>query len=276
MPEEDKLKDQLYLHCGGARANYNDVAQIPTPKPKNRHYPIPHTTLIDGTKLALENAGCDISKEIYGLNHEGGDLFALFEIEHEIPNGTFNQVVGLRNSHIQNFAAGLCAGGRVFVCDNLMFSAEIKVSRKHTRFIMRDLQGLLSKAMAKLADKWIDQQIRYDAYHDRVMTDKEVHDLVIKASVDYNCLPNAAIKHVVNEWRNPSHDEFKDRNAWSLFNCFTHVAKRAPSQIVNRTMTMHNVFDGFCQKQLDARLRQTQLALDIDTAVDDAITVIDD
>ena len=274
MPEAEKLDKQLYLHCGGTRANYNDVASITTPEPVNRHYPIPHTTLIDGTKLALENAGCDISTELYGLNHDGGDLFALFEIEHPNPNGTFNQVVGLRNSHIQHFSAGLCAGGRVFVCDNLMFSAEIKVSRKHTRFIMRDLQGLLSQSMPKLADKWIDQQIRYDAYHDRIMTDEEVHDLVIKASLDYHCLPNSSIKHVINEWREPSFDEFTERNAWSLFNCFTHVAKRAPSQIVNRTLTLHNLFDGVCQEQLAEYEKQTELQLD--TAVDKAITTLDD
>jgi hypothetical protein len=29
----------------------------------------------------------------------------------------------------------------VFVCDNLAFSGEIKIARKHTRFIVRDLPG---------------------------------------------------------------------------------------------------------------------------------------
>ena len=251
---------KLYLHCGGHEVAYEDVKHVVTPAPKNRHYPIAHTDLIDGTRTALANADCTITKETFGLNHEGNDLFALFEIEHEDTNGTYGQVVGLRNSHIQHFAAGMCAGSKVFVCDNLAFSAEIKVSRKHTRFISRDLQGLLSRAVVKLADKWTDQQIRYDAYHDRELTEKEVHDLVIRAAVDYNALPNAQIQHVVNEWREPTHAAFEPRTAWSLFNCFTEVAKRAPSQIVNRTVTLHNVFDGICQAELLDRKRQMEFA----------------
>lgn len=255
------MNNNLYLHCGGEEATYEEVEAVHTPSPVNRHYPIDHTLLIDETKVALDNAGCTITNEIYGLNHEGGDLFGLFEIEHEDTNGNYAQVVGLRNSHIQHFAAALCAGSKVFVCDNLAFSAEIKVSRKHTKYITRDLQGLLSRAVVKLSDKWIDQQIRYDAYYDRTLTDQEAHDLIVRASVDYKALPNAQIQHVVNEWREPQHDEFEERNAWSLFNAFTAVAKRAPSQLVDRTLTLHNVFDGACQQQLQEKQRQMELKL---------------
>ena len=41
-------------------------------------------------------------------------------------------VVGVRNSHDKSFPAGLVIGASIFVCDNLSFSGEVKLARKHT------------------------------------------------------------------------------------------------------------------------------------------------
>jgi len=51
-------------------------------------------------------------------------------------------IVGLRNSHDKTYPAGLVAGSKVFVCDNLCFSGEVRLSRKHTRHAVRDLKHL--------------------------------------------------------------------------------------------------------------------------------------
>ena len=40
--------------------------------------------------------------------------------------------VGFRNSHDKSMVAGICAGARVFVCDNLAFSGDFSEKRKHT------------------------------------------------------------------------------------------------------------------------------------------------
>jgi hypothetical protein len=57
--------------------------------------------------------------------------------------------VGIRNSHDKTFPAGLVAGTKVFCCDNLAFSGEVQISRKHTRFAERDLTHLTARAVGQ-------------------------------------------------------------------------------------------------------------------------------
>jgi len=63
-------------------------------------------------------------------------------------------VLGIRNSHDKTFPASLVDGALVFVCDNLSFSGEIRVTRKHTRFIRRDLVTLVQGPIGKLMTAW--------------------------------------------------------------------------------------------------------------------------
>jgi len=53
----------------------------------------------------------------------------------------FALVVGLRNSHDKSFPAGLVIGASVLVCDNLSFSGEVRLARKHTYPIIATLRG---------------------------------------------------------------------------------------------------------------------------------------
>jgi len=59
------------------------------------------------------------------------------------------------------YPAGLVAGIRVCVCDNLAFFGEVKISRKHTRFAERDLRHLTARAVGQLGDKFrgLDQRV---------------------------------------------------------------------------------------------------------------------
>lgn len=55
-------------------------------------------------------------------------------------------MVGLRNSHDKRFLVGISFGSRVFVCDNLAFTGDHVVKRKHTANLKRDLPGLVHRA----------------------------------------------------------------------------------------------------------------------------------
>ena len=50
---------------------------------------------------------------------------------------------------------------------------------------------------------------------------------------------------VVQEWREPSHSEFRPRNLWSLFNAFTEVYKtQSPMLTLARSEALHGLCDG--------------------------------
>ena len=100
--------------------------------------------------------------------------------------------------------------------------------------------------MGKLHDLKVKQDARFAAYKGRELSDMEAHDLLVRAMLA-RVIGGEAVPHVVKEWREPQHEEFKPRNVWSLFNGFTEVLKGVnPSSVVKRTITLHGLLDAHC------------------------------
>jgi hypothetical protein len=87
----------------------------------------------------------------------------------------------------------------------------------------------------------IDQRIA--TYKNRRVTDLQAHDLIIKA-VDADAITNSQIPEVIDQWREPNHECFKQRNAWSLFNAFTEATKKVnPHTQIRRGEALQRLFD---------------------------------
>jgi hypothetical protein len=110
------------------------------------------------------------------------------------------------------------------VCDNLAFSSEIVFGRKHTKNILEDLPVLVETAIGKLGERWTDQNTRFDAYRNTSLTNKEAMVLLVEAA-DVEVFPWTRGWDILQEWKNPKHPEFKDRNVWSFFNAVTENLK---------------------------------------------------
>jgi len=133
-------------------------------------------------------------------------------------------VVGVRNSTDKSMPIGFAAGERVFVCDNLAFSSEVVIARKHTRFGEHRFNEALSKAVLGLkqyesvAAERINRLRHYD------LSEDAANSYLLQAAehgvVGWRLLPK-----VIEEYRRPRHEEFQPRTAWSLFNSFTEVLK---------------------------------------------------
>ncbi len=243
------MSGTLCLHSGAKIVDLEALQAVDTPEPTATWTPIPHHALVDSVRGALTASGAEIVKEEHALYQKGARYFGLLHLSNQQGenNDGGNTVVGIRNSHDKTFPAGLSLGNRVFVCDNLSFSGDVTVARKHTRFIGRDLDRLIYAAVGKLADLKVKQVVRFTAYKDRMINDPEAHDLIIRAMLA-RVISGEAVAKVVSEWREPEHEEFKTRNVWSLFNGFTEVLKGInPIAAVKRTMTLHGLLDAQCQ-----------------------------
>jgi hypothetical protein len=237
----------LCLHAGANRVERAAIEATLTPPATRTWSPIPHEALIDRVRGSLVRSGLAVTAEAHALSHEGQRYFGLLAVENGHNAADYGLVVGLRNSHDQKFPAGLVVGSQVFVCDNLAFSGEISISRKHTTNIMRDLPGLIECAVGQIADARHHQDNRILAYKGRNLTDPQVHDLLIQ-SVDCRVLPNARVPDVLAEWRKPRHEEFKPRTAWSLFNSYTEVLKGSGGLFdrPRATQALHGLLDVAC------------------------------
>ncbi len=238
---------KLCLHAGGQEVSFAELLAVHTPAPTETWFPIAHDDLVTRVKAGLGNANLEIVGETHALAKDGNRYFGLFQIAMAgMALEDYSLILGVRNSHDKTFPTGLVAGSQVFVCDNLAFSGEVNVMRKHTVNLFRDLPGKVSQAIGMLADLWVSQENRYQAYKGTNLNDaRDVHDLLIRA-LDNNAATVTQLKHVLAEWRTPSHEEFAPRTVWSLFNSFTEVAKGNLEALPARTMALHGLLDGYC------------------------------
>ena len=242
-PVPARRSPKLCLHCGGNEVTRAEVQCTETPRATDTWQPIPHIELIERVEESLTLNHLQIGSMAHSLSHEGLRYFGLIEVRsRELREQDYAYVLGIRNSHDKTFPAGLVAGASVFVCDNLSFSGEIRVTRKHTRFIRRDLVTLVQGSIGKLMTAWQHQDQRIERYKEHDLTDEQVHDIVIR-SVDVGVLPNRKLPDLLKEWREPSHEEFSGRDAWSLFNSYTEVLKGNLAELPRRTERLHGLLD---------------------------------
>lgn len=243
--ERPATRNPMLLHCGAELVDRAAIHEIPTPAGTDTWYPLSHGGLIHEVENQLTSAGFVLSGESHALSHGGARYFGLFEVDTPGRDGRgYTWTVGIRNSHDKSIPAGLVAGTKVLVCDNLSFCGQVRISRKHTRFAARDLRHLTSRAVGQLGGHFCQMDERVEAYRARRVTDPQAHDLVVKA-VDCRAITPTQVPDMLRGWREPQHDDFRPRNAWSLFNAATEVMKGInPHTVVNRSQALHGLFDG--------------------------------
>jgi hypothetical protein len=259
----------LYLHCGSTPTELSNIATAFTPQPTETHYPISHQDFLNTVEDGLSKSGLTVDKRSYGLSHDDNRMFSLYELSRDNgENGTFKNVLGIRNAHDKAFSAGLVCGSKVFVCDNLAFSGEIKMNRKHTANIMRDLPDLVYAMISDVVAGWLSQECRYEGYQETSLNQSKT-DEIMGAALRNKSIPASKHDQVLKEWNEPKHEEFEPRNAWSMFNAFTEVMKTAPRQLPKRTITLHRVFDEFCEDAITSRMESRGVAKQSDFNIDD-------
>jgi hypothetical protein len=234
----------LVLHAGAEQATMEQVAAVITPGATETWQPISHTDLIEQTVTRFAGLGWQVAAEQHGLWRGGARYFGVFDLKGNGLDGQdYTLSVGLANSHDRSLAAKIAVGSRVFVCDNLAFSGEVQVSRKHTTHLFRALPQVIASAVAKVASLKESQDRRISAYRETEINDVMVHDVLVRA-LDRNIIPARELPRVRDEWRKARHPEFEARNLWSAFNAFTQVMKgTSPVELPARTMRLHELCD---------------------------------
>ena len=238
----------LMLHCGARHVDRAQIAVAPTPAATPTWVPVPHQRLLEQVESTLVGDGFQIASQAHALWQGGLRYFGLLEVTNGHAHEDYALVIGLRNSHDKSFPAAIALGNSVFICDNLAFSAEVTIARRHTRFIERDLPRVVHTAVGRLSDLRGKQDERIRSYKETELTDPMAHDLVIRA-VDANVLPVTQLPSVLTQWRTPGHEEFSasGKTAWRLFNAFSETWKgRNLAALPRRSQALHGLLDSAC------------------------------
>jgi len=240
------MSSKLYLHCGGFSVDREIVECVATPERTDSFVPIPHKEAIELVTSSLRDHGYGIASEAHALAAEGQRYFGLLELAggDGAAANDHSLIVGLRNSHDHSFCLGLSLGSRVFVCDNLAFSGEVRVARKHTAQIARDLPRLVSGAVGLLGDLRRTQESRFARYKEVEIANATANDLLVR-TIEAGVLPVTKLRLAIQEWKAPRHEEFRSAGPtlWRLYNAITEAIKGRVEPLRLATPAIHGLFD---------------------------------
>lgn len=231
----------LIAHRGGWEASPADLASVPVPDDTDTWKAVPYPRLIEEVKLHIPRFGLTVEDERYALAREGNQMFGVLTCR----NGhvaDWGLAIGLRSSYDRSLAVDLVAGHRVFVCDNLAFSGETNVSRKHTVNVFRDLPDLIYRMLSDVSAMKAKLSDEIDVMKGTRLTKGQAHDIMVRA-VRGNALPASRLPKVIAGYDELDNSDFDPETAWSLFNAFTAViGQQSPWQQMDNTLRLTAVF----------------------------------
>jgi hypothetical protein len=188
-----------------------------------------------GKVNVLSNLGED--REIYGEVVDRVDCSSCNGTGWEEPE--MGVSIGIRNSYDKSMSIGVALGGRVFVCDNLCISGEIKIVRKHTPSVWEAIENMAIATLYRHAPAWEAMQGDMKAMQRQAITHHHGHEL-LGVMIGQGVLSPRQIPMAYKEWDKPSMPAFEPRNVWSLYNSCNQALKTSPvDQILERHRLLH-------------------------------------
>ncbi len=216
----------LVVHRGGWEVTKADLAAVPVPEPTESYHPVPYGRFIEEVELHIPRFNLTVQSSAFALAREGGQMFGVLTCVNGKPAADYALAIGVRNSYDRSLAVGLTLGSRVFCCDNLAFSGEVTLHRKHTVNVFRDLPDLIYRMLYQVSSMRERTDGEIATMKVRELVPAAAHHLMVEA-IRANVLPASRLPKVIEAWEEPKHEEFAPRTAWSLFNAFTEVQKAA-------------------------------------------------
>ena len=232
----------LVVHHGGWEATKADLAAVPVPDPTESYHPVPYGRFVEEIELHMPRFGLTVQSSAFALAREGGQMFGVLTCVNGKPAGDYALALGVRNSYDHSLAVGLTLGSRVLCCDNLAFSGEVTMHRKHTVNVFRDLPDLIYRMLSQVSSMRERTDGEIAAMKVRELPPAHAHHLMVEA-IRANVLPASRLPKVLEAWEEPTHEEFGPRTAWSLFNAFTETQKSAsPRAQIEGSLRLSSLF----------------------------------
>ena len=217
----------LVCHRGAREVTREQLSAVACPPAEGRWRPVPHIEVLSHAEQSLTDAGYGIEGESLALSKDDARFFGTLTLRTPLSDGV-NLAVGLRSSIDKSISLQWCCGSRVFVCDNLAFSAEKVIARKHTTFGIDRYHEAISKVVSELNDYSEFEAFRIREMQRREVSDEQAESVLLRA-FEVGIIGPHALPIAIEEWRKPSFPPFAEaKNAWRLYNALTFaLGKRA-------------------------------------------------
>ena len=167
--------------AGAKEIDRETLSRVEPPPRTDTWFPVRHSLVLDLVGGMLEQSGFRIKAERLGLSKDEHRFFGTLDLETPLVEGVSALSVGIRNSTDQTFPLGFCAGSRTFICDNLAFSADLIVKRKHTANGERRFREAIGLAVQSLDQFRLTETRRIEFMRQTVLPPYEAEAQMITA-----------------------------------------------------------------------------------------------
>jgi hypothetical protein len=224
----------------GKYVGRDEIARIDTPSSTVSWKPVPHIDVIEAVTKVIKAHDWEIEGEKFGLAREGQKMFGVMEISRS-SSPEWHRCIGIRNSHDKSFAVGLSAGIVVCVCTNMAFGGTTVIKRRHTSGI--ELSQLIDRAVASLEDDFLTTETVCEDLKDVYLEDDDEARSCIVRAAELGVINSSDILPVYREFKEPSHEEFREPTRWSLLNAFTETVKKySPQRVDHSYLALNRAF----------------------------------
>jgi hypothetical protein len=236
----------LMTHCGAHQLTWGELDLIPAPPATETWFPLSHSQVLGSVVQTLDAAGFSVKSMALAVTQDNARFFGTLQLQAEIVAGV-GLAIGVRNSTDKSIPIGFCCGQSVFVCDNLGFSSEVVITRKHTRFGESRFNEAIAATVSGLGQYREAEAKRIEWLRNTELPPDRANSLILQA-YEGGIIGARLLPDVIQQWRQAKHPEFKERTAWSLLNAFTEVLKdrqqRQPSRAAHETITLQKLIGG--------------------------------
>lgn len=215
------------------------------PQATHSYQPMPNEDLVNMINKVADVHGMKIEESRYGLDLKGQRFFGVSDVGgKDFMDGRIKLMIGFCNSYNKSMSARVCIGGKVFVCSNRAFHAFADDAsgvvgmavHSHRINVFDGLFQRINAAFASVDHFRQSQEVFYRRLESAPLNQDSAYSFVVR-SAQMGVINKTNILDVVGEWdrqgRDPEneeqavdwHNEFKPRNAYSLFNAYTEVEK---------------------------------------------------
>lgn len=209
------------------------LARIPiTPRGERseRWKGVQHGELANAVVAGATEFGLKVISESWTTAKAGAHLYGKLIVRSSIlslPKG-LDAALGVRHANDGAYALQFIAGAEVLACSNGMVATIYTpgMSRRHTKGVV--LAETIKLGLQKFVEgikTVLAKEVKL--LQGLTLSDDRANRILIAAG-RASLVPWSSVGKVEACWREPKHEDFKPRTAWSLFNAFTEIAKEFP------------------------------------------------
>ncbi|MFC1888638.1 DUF932 domain-containing protein [Thermodesulfobacteriota bacterium] len=233
----------LLMHTGGDYVTLDDLRNVPPPEETETYKPVNHWDLSVNLQKVSQTIlkDCELVNSQFGLARQGKQMFGVLSYR-QGQNDHVGLSIGFRNSYDKSMCVGIAIGASVFVCDNLAFTGEISVMRRHTANVWPDLEELIITTIYRSRSNFHKIEEASNQMRSAPLVDDDAFrwlGLLFGRAV----LRPRQLPLVKKEWLTPSYEAFEERNLWSFYNACTSALKSCtPNRIMEKHIELHEIF----------------------------------